>query len=249
MHFKPSFYRSAAVCSVLSAITTLLLIFLPRFFEPAEGFEGRMARVDDPVYELRSWVYLLHPFLALMAAIGVAARIRVQASAAAVIGLLGFVLWAFTEAFQQTLTLFAFDKWRVMYAAADELTREQIRTNASMYDGLWDAMYFLLLIGFAIGNFSLGQALVRWRGLTRIVGCFLLLAFVLTLTNVFSELQWMQLSGPLAEWSYPAIQPLGRVLIGIWLWRVADELNIRDLTLSPGVESTAARESQRVASD
>jgi len=28
---------------------------------------------------------------------------------------------------------------------------------------------------------------------------------------------------PLASWSYPAIQPLGRILIGVWLWRVADE--------------------------
>jgi len=33
-------------------------------------------------------------------------------------------------------------------------TRAQIRTNAMMYDGLWDAMYFLLLIGFSIGNLS-----------------------------------------------------------------------------------------------
>lgn len=229
MHFQPSFYRSAAVCSVLSAITTLLLILLPRFFEPVQGFEGRMARVHDPLYGLRSWIYLLHPFLVLMAAIAVATRIRARASAAAVIGLLGFALWAFTEALQQTLTLFAFDKWRALYAAADELTREQIRTNASMYDGLWDAMYFLLLIGFAIGNLALGQALMRRRGLTRVVGSFLLLAFVLTLTNIFSELQWMQLSGPLAEWAYAAIQPLGRVLIGVWLWRVADEMNSADL--------------------
>jgi hypothetical protein len=28
---------------------------------------------------------------------------------------------------------------------------------------------------------------------------------------------------PLANWSYPAIQPLARVLIGVWLWRAADE--------------------------
>ena len=42
-------------------------------------------------------------------------------------------MWAFTEAGQQTLTLFAFDKWRVAYATADELTRAQIRTNTMMY--------------------------------------------------------------------------------------------------------------------
>jgi hypothetical protein len=28
---------------------------------------------------------------------------------------------------------------------------------------------------------------------------------------------------PLASWSYPAIQPLGRVLIGLWLWTAANE--------------------------
>jgi hypothetical protein len=27
----------------------------------------------------------------------------------------------------------------------------------------------------------------------------------------------------LARWSYPAIQPLGRTLIGLWLWSAADE--------------------------
>jgi len=27
----------------------------------------------------------------------------------------------------------------------------------------------------------------------------------------------------IAPWLYPAIQPLGRVLIGAWLWRAADE--------------------------
>lgn len=231
MHFNRSFYRSAAVCSILSSITTLLLIFLPQFLEPAQGFEGRMARVHDPVYQWRAWVYLLHPFLVLMAALAIAGRIRAYASAAAVIGFLGFVLWAFTEAFQQTLTLFAFDKWRLMYAAADELARDQIRTNALMYDGLWDAMYFLLLIGFAIGNLSLGQALLRFGGFTRLVGAFLLMAFLLTLTNIFGELQWMQLPEPIAQWSYPAIQPLGRVLIGIWLWRVADEASNVDFIL------------------
>ena len=42
LQFHPSFYKSAAVCSVLSAITTLGLIFLPHFFGPVEGFEARM---------------------------------------------------------------------------------------------------------------------------------------------------------------------------------------------------------------
>lgn len=224
MKLAPSFYRSVALCSVLSAVTTLLLIYLPDFYRPTEGFEGRMTRVDDPAYVLRSWVYLVHPFITFAAALGVGLRIRALRPAAAIIGLACFALWACTEAGQQTLTLFAFDKWRAAYFAADEATRAIIRTNTSMYDGLWDALYFLLLIAFSIGNLSFGIALAgAGRGVTRLVGFFFFAACALTLTYITGELQWGTLPEPLASWSYPTIQPLGRVLIGLWLWSAAYE--------------------------
>ncbi len=224
MNLSPSFYRSVAVCSIVSAVTTLGLIYLPGFYQPADGFEGRMARVHDPAYVLRSWVYFVHPFITFAAALGVGLRIRALRSAAAIIGIAGFALWACSEAGQQTLTLFAFDKWRVAYATADEATRAIIRTNTAMYDGLWDALYFLLLVAFTIGNTSLGIALMRaGRGVTRVVGFFFLAAAALTLTIITGELQWGSLPEPLASWSYPAIQPLGRTLIGLWLWTAANE--------------------------
>jgi hypothetical protein len=224
MTLTPAFYRSVAVCSILSAITTLGLIYLPEFFQPVEGFEGRMRRVDDPAYALRSWVYLVHPFLTFAAALGVGLRIRAVRSAAAVVGIAGFALWACNEALQQTMTLFAFDKWRAAYFAADEATRAIIRSNTAMYDGLWDAFYFLLLVGFSIGNTALGVGLLRaGRGVTRVVGFFLLGAVAITLPIITGELQWWSMPEPLASWSYPAIQPLGRTLIGLWLWSAADE--------------------------
>jgi hypothetical protein len=224
MKLSPSFYRSVAVCSIVSAVTTLGLIYLPEFYRPAEGFEGRMARVHDPAYVLRSWVYFVHPFITFAAALGVGLRIRALRSAAAIIGIAGFALWACTEGGQQTLTLFAFDKWRTAYFAADEATRAIIRTNTAMYDGLWDALYFLLLVAFTIGNLSLGIALARaGRGITRLVGFFFVAAAVLTVTIITGELQWGTLPEPLASWSYPAIQPLGRTLIGLWLWSAAHE--------------------------
>ena len=223
MNFSPAFYRAAAVSSVLSAVTTLLLIFLPDFYAPAEGFDGRMNRVADPAYVARSWVYLIHPFLTLTAAVGVAMRIGRLHSVAALAGLLGFVLWAFTEAGQQTLTLFAFDRWRTAYLAGDELVRAHIHASTAIYDGLWDAMYFLLLLGFSIGNAAFGAAFVRGRGLTRIVGVFFFAAVALTFTYIAGELRWFTLPDVLETWTYPAIQPLGRTLIGVWLWRAADE--------------------------
>ena len=173
MTFTPSFYRSVAVCSIVSAITTLGLIYLPEFPARRRIRRAHARRVHDPAYVLRSWVYLVHPFITFAAALGVALRIRTLRSAAAVIGVAGFALWAGNEALQQTMTLFAFDKWRAAYFAADEATREIIRANTAMYDGLWDAFYFVLLLGFSIGNSALGIGLLRaGRGVTRLVGCF-----------------------------------------------------------------------------
>lgn len=223
MQFGVRFYRTAAACSVLSAATTLLLIFLPYFFAPADGFEARMARVHDPAYMLRSWVYFVHPFIVLMVALAVAMRIRNFKPGLAVVGLLAFILWGFTEAAQQGMTLFAFDRWRVAFASADEATRLQFRTLTMMYDGLWDGMYFLLLVGFAIANLCFGLVLLRLEGLGRVIGVFFVAAAVLTLSLIWRELGWGAVPEPLASLSYPAIQPLGRTLIGVWLWRMADE--------------------------
>jgi hypothetical protein len=223
MMLDARFIRIAAICSMLSAVTTLMLIFLPELYAPVAGFDGRMARVHDPAYRLRAWAYLVHPFLVLTAALAIAHQVRRFAPALALLGTLGFVLWAFTEAGQATLTLFAFDEWRVAYAAADEAARAAIRIQTGMYDGIWDAMYALLLVGFALGNLFLGSSLVRRTGLARVVGVFLLAACALTVMLFVGELG-LAPPEPLARFGYPAIQPLGRALIGVWLWRISTRM-------------------------
>jgi hypothetical protein len=221
MTIDPRFFRVAAVCSLLSAVTTLMLIFLPELFAPAPDFAARIARVHEDAYQLRSWAYLLHPFLVFTAALGVALAVHQRAPVLAIAALAGFTLWAFNEAGQQTLTLFAFDRWRVAWDSADESLRTAIRVNTLMYDGIWDGMYMLLLIGFAIGNTCLGAALLGGEGLARVIGAFMLGACVLTVLLFAGELGLTLLPRPVLDWSYPAIQPLGRALIGLWLWRVA----------------------------
>jgi hypothetical protein len=221
MNIDPRFLRFAAVCSLASACSTLLLIFLPEFFPPAPDFAARMARVHSGAYQLRAWVYLVHPFLVFTAALGVALAIHRRALVLAIAGIAGFALWAFNEAGQQTLTLFAFDRWRLAWEAADETTRAAIRINTTVYDGIWDGMYMLLLIGFAIGNASLGAALLAGVGLARVVGGFMLAACALTCALFAGELGWVLLPASATDWAYPAIQPLGRALLGLWLWQQA----------------------------
>jgi hypothetical protein len=204
VRLSPRFYKVCAVLSVLSALTTLALIFLPRWFEPGSGFEARMARVHDPVYQLRAWVYLAHPGLALA-------------------GLMGFALWGMTEAAQQALTLFAFDRWREDYVAGSQAVRNDMVLRTALYDGLWNAAYTLLLIGFLIGCACYCGALARMAGLSRWVASLYGLAALLTLALLSGELRGPTLPDAVLAWVYPMFQPLARVLIGVWLWRHAVE--------------------------
>ena len=223
MHFSVRFYRIAAVCSVVSAVTTLALIFLPEWYAAGEGFESRMARVNDPAYRLRSWAYLVHPFFTWMAALAIALRIRRSAAALATVGLAGFSLWALTEAGQQAMTLLVFDGWRTAYLAGDEVVRATMPLRTAIYDGLWDGMYFLLLIGFLVGNVPFSLAMWRGRGLTRVLSVLYAGAAALTLLILVGELKGPTLPETFGFWLYPAIQPLARALIGVWLWKHADE--------------------------
>lgn len=224
MCFGPGFYRIAAICSAISVLSTLALIHLPSFYEPNAGFEGRMARVHDPVYQLRAWIYFLHPFLVLAAAIALAVRIRAKHAGLALMGGISFLLWSFTEAVQQTMTLFAFDVWRSAWPVADAAARTRLEIQVAVYDGLWNGMYFLLIVGFAMGNLLLGIALAQHRGFTRMLGFVLLVVCALTVRTIVVEVEGPDLlPGALGRQAYPVVQPIARLLLFIWLWRMADE--------------------------
>jgi hypothetical protein len=224
MRFSPAFYRVAALCSIASAITTLGLIFLPGMLPPAEDFAARMARVDEPVYRLYAWVYFTHPFLVVTAALAVAVRLRFDAASLVVPGLLAFLLWGATEAGQQALTLFAFNPWRIAWLAGDAEVRATMEARTAMYDGLWNAMYFVVIVAFFIANALYAVAMWRHGGLSRVVGVFYAAAAALTLLIIVVEVGGPQLlPDALDFWLYPLIQPLARALIGAWLLHHADE--------------------------
>jgi hypothetical protein len=224
MRFTPAFYRFAAILSMASAVTTLGLIFLPGMMAPADDFAARMARVNDPVYRLYAWVYFAHPFLVVTAALAVAMRLRREAASLVVPGLLAFLLWGSTEAAQQALSLFAFNPWRIAWLAGDPAVRATMEARTAMYDGLWNAMYFLLIVGFFIANALYAVAMWRRGGLSRVVGAFYAAAAGLTLQIIVVEVGGAQLlPDALDFWLYPLVQPLARTLIGVWLWRHADE--------------------------
>ena len=67
----------------------------------------------------------------------------------------------------------------------------ELRT--AMYDGVWNAMYFLLIVGFCIGNSLYAVALWRRRGLSRVVAALYAAAAALTLQIIIVEVGGGQL--------------------------------------------------------
>jgi hypothetical protein len=223
MRIPPGYFRTGAVLSMASAVTTLALIYLPAWIAAADSAEARIALVNDPAYRLRAWTYLVHPFLVLGAALAVATRLRHSRAAWVLPGLLGFVLWGFTEAAQQAMTLFVYDPLRLEYLAGQEPVRSSMPLIRVLYARAWDAFYVLLLIGFLFGNVMYAIALRDADALGRLLAALYGAAALLTASLLMREVGLPSMPPAVTETAYPLLQPAGRVLIGVWLWRRAME--------------------------
>jgi hypothetical protein len=155
----------------------------------------------------------------LAGALAVAVRATSRSSGAAVFGFVCFMLWAFLEAAQQGLTLVAFDRlWRPAFLAGDAVQREAIATQVATYDALWDSLFFVLVIGIALGSLLYGLILVRGAGLERVVGVLYLVIAAWSFYGTAVDWGAPRLPALLDDWLYPVVQPVARALIGVWLW-------------------------------
>ena len=216
-----TFMRWAAFASVLSAVTTLLLALLPELFSATSGFEGRMARVLDPAYRLRSWAYLVHPFLVMAAILGLTAATLRRAPFRVVLGAAAFCVWGITEAGQQILTLFVFDVWRSEWLAGDPDVVATMRLRTAIYDGIWNALYVLLLVAFLAGNLLFASVLFGWNRISTVLALFFVAGATLSLVNLVAEIFSLSPSSTWFDRMYVAIQPLGRAFLGGWLLVIA----------------------------
>jgi len=228
------FIRSTAVAQCASGLTTLGLIFLSRGFRPVADALTAVERLDDPIYVLRLVVGVVHPFLVLFGALGIAA-VRVTRSTGAVVTAVVFlVLWAGTEAVQQAIALVAVQwTWRAALAGAtDADTLLRLRSHIESADGLSDAMFLVILMAFVVANVALAVATWQADPLSRVVSVGFVLAAGLGVISGLTSFGTGVLPPGVMAVLYPALQPPARILTGIWLWRQAGP--------SPGAPSAVA---------
>ena len=218
----PAFLRFAAACWAVSSLTTLGLIFLPYGFAPiADGETAR--RLLDPLYMLRVWVALFHPLFVLIGAMGVFAVRAALAPGAAFTGLVFFLLWAATEAVQQSLTLVTLNwTWRTEYLqSTDAAARDLLGQYLQAFDGVSDGLFFFILVAFIVADVA--YAMATWGGdsLQRTIAVGFALAAGLGVVSALTSFGPGVFPDTLMAVLYPLFQPAARLLTGVWLWRLS----------------------------
>ncbi len=218
-----TFLKFAAICSILSAFTTMTLMGID---VPTPSSIQEQARLHQhTAYLFRTWVYFLHPLLVLVAVIGFFTTQYRKYLGWSVMFLLFFFIWTHTEALQQALALDALNQyWRPAYLSTDDPTTKQAMEFLMLgFPGIYDSHYFLLLFAFGIGSTTMGIVMMRGSGLQRLLGYAFVFFGVLSLVSFINYYLWPNPSGALVQfsyaWIYPWLQPLARIGLGVLLWR------------------------------
>jgi hypothetical protein len=180
-------------------------------------------RSTNPIYVARMWIGIVHPFIAVVAALGVAlVRSRTSVGAAAC-GFVFFAFWAAAEAIQQALILVALNwGWRASYlATSDPVIRASLARSMSDFEQFSDGIFFVILIAFICANLLYAWATWTRERWDRIISGFFVLAAGLGVISYATSFGGGLLPPGVMAFLYPAIQPVGRCLTGIWLWRQA----------------------------
>jgi hypothetical protein len=220
MGHSREFFVFAALCSFASVATTLILIFGSTLYPSPETLADRIALLSNEAFQVRMWAYYLHPFVTFIAALGAYVIAKRHDPGFALLGIVFIGLWAFSEALQQALSIVALNwTWRGTYLAADAATQALYRSHMSMFDALWDGLFFLLLSGFVLGSLFMGVALLRARGFDLLIGALFLVVSALAMLNFMAGYNGPPWAGEIADLVYPVVQPAVRTLIGVWLLR------------------------------
>ncbi len=217
------FYLVTAICSVLGALTTTLLIFLPN--PTATDFESRTLLFENNLYLTKLWILFLHPQVNFIASLGIAFLLFRKYPAQIVVGTFFLMTWSLTEISQQALLIDALNQmWRPGYLAAEnEVTKSMFETLIRASSGISDSQYFVVIYGFGLGSLLFGLAMIHEDGLGKWIGISLVFIGILSLCSFLRYYLGVTGLNEIVNWSYQWIysylQPAVRVAIGVWIFK------------------------------
>jgi hypothetical protein len=210
---------------MITGLTTLGLIFLPRLLPATPDLISRAELASNGVYQLRLWIGVIHPLLAVTGILGVTFVVWDRSPGVSATAFLLLLLWGICEVVQQALLLVGLT-WRLypLYlSAADSALRAPIAASIDAVLAVSDALFFVILLAFIAGHVLFAWLLRREPGLGRLVAVAFALAAGLGVLSFATRFGGGVVPGGTMDLLYPLIQPAARVVIGVWLWRSAVE--------------------------
>lgn len=216
------FLKLAAICSFLGAITTALLIFLPR--PEANDFNSQALLYQNSLYMTRLWILFVHPQVNTIAMLGVGFILFSKYPLQISIGTLFMFVWFYSETYQQALLIDAVNQtWRPGYInSTDEVDKLINRTMIQGTAAISDSLYFMVIYGFGLGCLLYGLAFVQESKMAKWIGSSLIFIGVLSLASFFRYYLGLTFLDYVVNWIYtwiyPYLQPAVRIGIAIWLF-------------------------------
>ncbi|MBX2874723.1 MAG: hypothetical protein KTR30_21550 [Saprospiraceae bacterium] len=217
-----TFLKIAAVCSLLGATTTALLIFLPQ--TPAPDFEAQLLLHNNPLYLTKLWILFLHPQFNLIASLGLGLLLLKQRPWAIAIGSLFLTCWAYTELRQQAYLIDALNQlWRPAYLAeTEEGRRHMYQTLIQGINGINDSHYFVVIYAFGMGSLLFGWSMIQEQNWGKWLGGGLIFIGLLSIASFgryYLGAHFLNLPIDFSyRWIYPYLQPLVRIGIAVWIY-------------------------------
>ncbi|WP_262694250.1 hypothetical protein [Kordiimonas aquimaris] len=213
--------RIGAICSVLSALTTTILIYGPDASN-APDFDAVQQLHQNSMHLYKKWILFFHPQFAFIAALAAATILLKRSPALVGIGIFYLAVWAMTEMSQQAYLIDALNQmWRPAYLASTGADKELWRTMIMGLRGLSDSQYFVLLFGFGTGSILMGIAFLSEKPIERTIGLVTLSIGIASLLAFASYYAGLTAVSPLIgfwyTWLYGPIQIGLRLLTGLWL--------------------------------
>ncbi|HEY0142867.1 MAG TPA: hypothetical protein VGF48_18345 [Thermoanaerobaculia bacterium] len=211
------------LCGVLSSLTTVTNILLPRFYAPPADIDARVALLDNGFYMARQWILLVHPFLTLTGALGILLYKFAEHPGKTLTGFVFAFAEKITEFFLGTTILFVvLDQWIRGYGAATDVAQKlAFRGRVEAFYQYLEGAYFLLWVTFTISAILYGLALRRqhrWVSLFYFVTA--LLTVLMLAGDYAGQRAWTQ---PILLWTYAPALTTSRFLAGWMLMRHAKE--------------------------
>ncbi len=219
--FSRNFFRFVAICAFLSALTTFGVHLLP-LLHPANTFEEQLQLSNNPIYKIRLWIVFIHILFVLASMWGVAAAKYKTAAGWIGLGLGGYWIFGLAEFFRVSFALNAVNGWRSRFLSeTDPHAREFLKENLMSWPQINDTLFFLLVIGFLMGNIF--YAIATWKGIglekwvSNLLFVWAAIGFI-TLLHEFLGQIWLNFMPEFISYTF---QPFVRIIIGIWLWKTA----------------------------